>query len=281
VLPPDGLLLCPVCGDPLAARDRVVRCATGHSFDIARQGYVNLLPGGASTGTADTAAMVAERASFLAAGNFEPIATAVAGVTVERSADVPGCVLDAGAGTGYYLARVLDESPNRIGVALDISKHAARRAARAHPCVVAAVCDVWAGLPVRDGTAAIVLNVFAPRNAAEFARVLAPGGCLITVTPEPSHLRELIDTLGLVSVDADKDRRLEGTLGEWFERVECRRIEARLTLTHEEATALALMGPSAWHVAPASLTEALATLPELVETSLAVGLMVWSARGSS
>jgi len=281
VLPPSSLLLCPVCRDPLVVRDRVVRCATGHSFDIARQGYVNLLPGGASAGTADTAAMVAERASFLAAGHFEPIVSAVAQAVAERAADVPGCVLDAGAGTGQYLARALDETPDKVGIALDISKHAARKAVRAHPRIVAAVCDVWAGLPVRDRAAAIVLNVFAPRNAAEFARVLAPGGCLVTVTPEPSHLRELVDILGLVSVDADKDRRLEGTLGEWFERVERHRIEARLTLTHEEAMALALMGPSAWHVAPASLAEALAALPEPVETTLAVGLMVWSGAGSS
>jgi len=281
VLPSDGLLLCPVCRDPLAVRDRAVRCARGHSFDIARQGYVNLLPGGASTGTADTAAMVAERASFLAAGHFEPIVSAVAQTMAQYVAGVPGCVLDAGAGTGYYLARALDETADRVGIALDISKHAARRAGRAHPRIVAAVCDVWAGLPVRDGTAAVVLNVFAPRNAAEFARVLAPGGCLVTVTPEPGHLRELVDILGLVSVDADKDRRLEGTLGEWFERVEYRRIEARLTLTLEEALSLVLMGPSAWHVAPASLAEALATLPEPVETTLAVGLMVWRVRGSS
>lgn len=278
MLPPDGLLLCPVCGDPLAVRDRVVRCDAGHSFDIARQGYVNLLPGGVSTGTADTAAMVAERAAFLAAGHFEPIVTAVAQVAAGCAAGIPGCVLDAGAGTGHYLAGTLDAAPGRVGIALDISKHAVRRAAGAHPRVVAAASDIWTGLPVPDGAAAVVLNVFAPRNAAEFARVLAAGGALLTVTPEPGHLRELVDALGLVRVDADKDRRLSDTLGEMFKRVEHRQIEARLTLSHEQARALVLMGPSAWHVAPASLAAAVATLPEPVEATLSVALTVWSGR---
>ena len=103
------LLACPVCGRGFTLRPLALRCASGHSFDIARQGYVNLLPGGARPGTADTMEMVAARQAFLAAGHYAPLAGAIADLA---AATVPAgprpCVLDAGSGPGYYLAAVLD-----------------------------------------------------------------------------------------------------------------------------------------------------------------------------
>jgi SAM-dependent methyltransferase len=167
-------LACPVCGEGLARRDATLRCRNGHSFDVARQGYVNLLTGAVPAGLGDSAAMVAARADFLAAGHYRPITEALV-----RAAGGARRIVDVGAGPGHHLAAVAGAVPGRRGLALDASKHAARRAARAHPRVEAVVADVWRGLPLRDGAVDAVLDVFAPRHGAEFARVLAPGGALI------------------------------------------------------------------------------------------------------
>ena len=128
-----ALLRCPICRDSLTAADGSLRCVAGHTFDIARQGYVNLL--GATTG--DTAAMVADRAAFLAAGHYAPLAALVADWAASC---VDGLVVDAGAGTGYYLGAVLARRPS-AGLALDSSPHALRRAARVGERVGAVVWD--------------------------------------------------------------------------------------------------------------------------------------------
>jgi len=108
------LLACPVCGRGFILRPPALRCASGHSFDIARQGYVNLLPGGARPGTADTAEMVAARQAFLTAGHYAPLAGAIADLAAATVAAGPRpCVLDAGSGPGYYLAAVLDRLAGR------------------------------------------------------------------------------------------------------------------------------------------------------------------------
>ncbi|MFC6936477.1 putative RNA methyltransferase [Actinomadura yumaensis] len=154
-------LVCPVCGSDLVLEERSLRCERGHAFDIAKQGYANLLPGNARPGTADTAEMVTARERFLGAGHFDALTSLLA----ERvAADLRGkaWILDAGAGTGHYLRAVLDKVPEGVGLAADISKYAARRAARSHPRAGAVVTDLWRPLPVRDSAADAIVNVFAP-----------------------------------------------------------------------------------------------------------------------
>ncbi|TDB38280.1 MAG: methyltransferase domain-containing protein [Actinobacteria bacterium] len=265
-------LACPVCGEPLAERSGALSCGLRHSFDVARQGYVNLLPGDASPGTADTPAMVEARATFLGRGHFSATADAVAEAAAEALADgAPGCAVEIGAGTGYYLAAALDRLPERSGLALDISKAAAKRAARAHERIGAVVCDAWGRLPVRDGAAALVLDVFAPRNAAEFARILAPGGALVVVTPTQRHLHEIVGPLGMIAVDAEKDRRLAEQLGDVFELTGSVAVEERMMLGRDDLIAVASMGPSAWHAGEelAARVDALA-LPQEVTLSVIV-----------
>ena len=213
-----------------------MRCGSGHRFDIARQGYVDL--SGSHRLAGDSASMVAAREAFLGAGHFDVIAEAVRAAAVEGGED--GCVVEVGAGTGYYLDRA---RAARAGVALDSSRYAARRAARAG--LGAVVCDVWRPWPVRDRVAAAVLCVFAPRNAAEMRRVLAAGGVIVVVTPTPRHLAELVEPLGLVRVDERKPERLSAALGE---PVREREIEAELDLSRDDVASLIAMGPSAHHV---------------------------------
>ncbi|GLZ14567.1 rRNA (guanine-N1)-methyltransferase [Actinomadura sp. NBRC 104425] len=259
-------LACPVCAEPLLLAEKALRCARGHAFDIARQGYANLLPGNARPGTADTAEMVSAREDFLVTGRFAPMADVLSEIVTAEPGI--GCVLDAGAGTGYYLSAVLRPLEHAAGIALDLSKYAARRAARAHPRIGAVVADLWRPLPIRAGSVDAIVNVFAPRNAAEFQRVLRPGGLLITVTPSPRHLGPLVEALGLVTVDEQKNERVDSALGAHFTLEARRPLEYQATLDHTETEALVRMGPSAHHVPADELRRRLSTLPEPVTTPL-------------
>jgi 23S rRNA (guanine745-N1)-methyltransferase len=271
-------LECPTCGSGLRHEAGSLRCIQGHCFDVARGGYVNLLPGDASPGTADTAAMVRARESFLQRGFFEPIADAVASaVAASVDSDASCCVLETGAGTGYYISAVLDSLPRCRGIALDVSKHAARRAAHAHARIGAVVADTWRGLPVRAGVAAAVLDVFAPRNPTEFARVLAPGGALILVTPTSKHLHELVDALGLVTVDEEKESRIADSLSGIFELRRTDSVERAMSLEHGDVDALVSMGPSARHVPPGDRGERISALPDPVSVTLSVAVATYRA----
>jgi len=268
-----GLLACPVCDSGLSIAHGAARCPAGHAYDVARQGYLNLLAGGAAPGTADTPSMVAARDAFLGAGHYRPLADALAETCVPAAADVAGCVLEVGAGTGYYLARVLDAMPGRVGLALDISKHAARRAAAAHPRIGAVVCDAWKRLPVADDAAAVVLDVFAPRNAAEIARVLAPEGTLVVVTPTERHLAEAAGPLGMLDIDPDKADRLAAQLAGHFRQTDERPAEWSIELDAGALRSLVGMGPSAHHVTDAALEERVNAMvaPVVVTASVSLG----------
>lgn len=241
-------LACAVCGSGVELSGATVTCGAGHSFDVARQGYASMLSGRRSP-SGDTPGMVAARERFLSSGHFGPLADAVVDTT--SSAAGPGCVVDAGAGTGHYLARVLDALPGRRGLALDSSAAALRRAARCHARTGAVACDVWARLPIRSRAAGAVLNVFAPRNGSEMSRVLAPGGAVIVAAPTERHLRELVEGLGLLRVDADKEQRVSDALGPWFAEAGSTLVEHTMTLRPEEVADAVAMGPSAHHVTPA------------------------------
>jgi 23S rRNA (guanine745-N1)-methyltransferase len=266
-------LRCPVCGGELSLEERVLRCAAGHSFDVARQGYANLLTGRSRAPGGDTAAMLAAREAFLAPGHFEPLELALA--EAARDAPAAGCVVDLGAGTGRQLARVLEAVSLRPGLALDVSIAALRRAARAHPRVGAVGCDTWEALPLVDAAAGLVLNVFAPRNAAEIERVMAPAGRLLVVTPTPRHLNEIAAALDLMSVDARKPERLARELGGRLEELSSDELEWDMSLGAEDLEALVMMGPNAFHTDPRALRGRIEALPGRVEVRASLRLSVW------
>jgi 23S rRNA (guanine745-N1)-methyltransferase len=268
-------LICPHCGGDLRQNGASLICSGGHTSNIARQGYVSLLSKHARTHTADTAPMVDARARFLGAGLYEPIATAIAEAAADPLTDeVEGIVVDLGSGPGYYLERLLETLPQRIGIAVDNSKFAARRAARCHPRAAAVVADIWDEVPLRSGSAALVLNVFAPRNGEEIARILAPGGRLVVVTPGPDHLAELIEPLSMISVDSSKDERLRQTLGSLADELESSSVDWRIDLSRAEAADLVSMGPNAGRLDPVSLDSALDSLgyPMSVTASVTVSI---------
>jgi 23S rRNA (guanine745-N1)-methyltransferase len=278
-----GQLVCPVCGEGLDLLDRTLRCPRGHSFDRARQGYVDL-SGGRVTHPGDSADMVAARDAVASAGHLDAISAAVTATVTgllgaaHRPYPGRGLIVEVGAGTGHYLAGALDAGPELIGLAVDVSKPALRRAGRAHPRMAAIRADIWHGVPLATGAADVVLDVFAPRSGAEFARMLKPDGALVVVTAEPGHLAELVGTLGLIGVDPAKRERLAAGLAPWFAPESARSVHADLRLPRADAAALVAMGPSARHVDPALTAARLAALPEPVAATLAVRLSVWRPR---
>ncbi len=281
------LLACPHCGSGLGALPgpapeavpRVLGCANGHRFDVARQGYVSLLAA-SRRGSADTAEMVAARERVQRGGHLEPVAVALRDAV--RALPTPRTVLDLGAGTGYYLAAVLDDMPAlddmpmpdgmhaSVGVALDLSTAAARRSAQAHVRTGSVVADTWQRWPLLDGVIDLCLTVFAPRNGAEAARVLAPGGHLVVVVPGARHLTELVDALELLQVDPDKSDRLQNALTPHLRLVTSTETEFRMQVDRATAADLVAMGPSSWHRDETALGRALKAMPQRLELTAAV-----------
>jgi SAM-dependent methyltransferase len=281
-----SLLRCPVCADGLALTARTASCSRGHAYDLAKQGYLNLLPSTSTGIEGDTAAMIEARGTFLAGGHYAPIRDALRAHTPPTATHFA----EVGAGTGYYLAGMIADpeagegeqagaapgrAGERVGIALDVSRYAARRAAKVDGRIGSVVCDAWKELPLRDGVADVVLDVFAPRNASEMRRVLAPGGTLLVVTPNQAHLAELIAVLGMVRVDEDKDRRLRESLAGEFVQTGATAVEVGMRLDHRSVEQLVAMTPSARHLQPAELTDRIAVLADPVEVTLSVTLSVW------
>ena len=163
-------LICPICGETLCREDRQYRCEKRHSFDIARQGYVNLLPvqQKRSLHPGDTREQVLSRRTFLDAGYYSPIAETLCETALELGATGP--ILDIGCGEGYYSARLAAALGTEL-TGLDISKEAVRRAAAKYKNALW-LCGTAAHLPVASGSAGIVTSLFALTMPGEFNRVL-------------------------------------------------------------------------------------------------------------
>ncbi|WP_416403120.1 putative RNA methyltransferase [Arthrobacter sp. LFS091] len=256
---PDAVaaLRCPVCHGPfrlLEKPQRTLTCPSGHHFDAARQGYFNLLTGKGTVFEADSAAMVAARQRFLDAGHYDDLAGAVAESVRAVLHGPESLVLDAGTGTGHYLHQAIQGS-GTSAVGLDISKFALRRAARLNPEVANLVWDIWRPLPLANDTVDAVMVVFAPRNPAEFARVLRPGGTLVVVTPRPGHLAGIAERTGMLGIEEGKAERLAESMRGHFTSTSSVDLDIALTLRGPEMADLAYMGPAGHHLKDGKLAE--------------------------
>lgn len=191
----ESFFICPVCGKPLSREETRCFCYEGHSFDLAAEGYVHLLPANRmhSKLPGDDKAMVAARNRFLSDGYFAPLCDALCSLC-EKYAQDGSTILDSGCGEGYYSSavckRLSDSGINAHVAGIDISKSAVRLAAKREKHAEFAVASAY-HLPIGDGTADIVLNCFSPLCIDEFARILKPDGHFIYVVPAPRHLWQL------------------------------------------------------------------------------------------
>jgi len=185
--------ICPLDGKPLHLNERSWCCENGHSYDVAKQGYVNLLPvqNKRSKDPGDSKAMVQARSKFLEQGYYEPLAQALADTVLAQGEQA---VLDAGCGEGYYL-RYLVEQAEQNGTdlsvaALDISKWAVQAAGKRDKRLSWIVASN-SSIPLDDNSVDTILCLFGFPVETEFKRVLKPGGRLIMVDPAGDHLKEL------------------------------------------------------------------------------------------
>ncbi len=236
-------LLCPICHQELNQRDRQYVCPQNHSFDMARQGYVNLLTvqHKHSLNPGDTREQVLSRREFLEGGFYAPIAETL----VETALDLglSGQILDVGCGEGYYSARLADA----LGAALtglDISKEAVRCAAAKYKGKQW-LCATAARIPVGDGTVDLLTSLFALTLPEEFRRVLKPGGYYFQVLAAEDHLLGLKGIIYDTLLPREKDTvpQLSG-----FERVQSVPIRFSFTVEGKQVQNLLSMTPHVFRI---------------------------------
>ncbi|WP_336982369.1 MULTISPECIES: 23S rRNA (guanine(745)-N(1))-methyltransferase [unclassified Cedecea] len=238
--------LCPLCHSVLSASANSYRCPQGHQFDIAKEGYVNLLPvqHKRSKDPGDSAEMMQARRAFLDAGHYQPLRDTVCQLLKEIA---PSALLDIGCGEGYYTAGfasvVADNGGETWG--LDVSKVAIRYAAKRYREVKFCVASSHR-LPFADESMDSIVRIFAPCKGEELARVVKRGGVMVTATPGPRHLMQL---KGLIYQDIVlHSEAVESMPG--FTLQQTLQPGWMMNLRGDEAAALLQMTPFAWRARP-------------------------------
>jgi 23S rRNA (guanine745-N1)-methyltransferase len=239
------LLTCPVCESPLNLNGKEYRCAKGHAFDTAKEGYVNLLLSHQrrSAHPGDDDAMIQARRRFFDSGAYNPLAELVSksAITNHQSA-----ILDCGCGEGYFLGAL---SGTRFGV--DISKEAIRCAAKRHKNVNWIVANGMRKLPFADCSMDVIMSILAPRNPQEFARILKPDGKLLLGVPGPNHLIELRSRLAANAGDfEEKADEAAAKCAPHFVEVNRDSLSYELMLNREQIFDLIQMTPIFWCSSP-------------------------------
>ena len=196
-----SILICPYCKGPLtASKERTFVCENKHSFDLAKQGYLNLLPVNQkkSKDPGDNQMMISARREFLELGFYDSLIDSIKNLIEKKlsfnSQEI--IAFDAGCGEGYYSQKALNELPHLSTKiwGTDISKYAVKSAAGKYKNNFYFVSSVY-NLPVADASVDLILSVFSPVMAEEFNRILSSRGFAIVVTPAPNHLREIAELI--------------------------------------------------------------------------------------
>ncbi|MBC8206643.1 MAG: methyltransferase domain-containing protein [Kiritimatiellales bacterium] len=267
-------LLCPVCRDALCLEARTYHCANSHSFDLAKEGYVNLLLSHQrkSKNPGDDKAMIQARRRFFDSGAFDPVTKAIH----HSTAHIPHpTILDCGCGEGHFLGALsaslrsgsvgdvappsdselagrasLSERAEQL-FGIDISKEAIRCAAKRYKDVTWIVANGMRKLPLADHSMDCILSVLAPRNTEEFARVLKPEGQLILGVPGPNHLIELRTLLNASASDfEEKADEAAIKCAPLFAETAREAVSYEVALNKEQITDLIQMTPIFWNSAP-------------------------------
>jgi len=186
-------------------------------------------------------------------GHYRPLAEAVAEAVTGMSMQV---LADFGCGEGYYLDQLMN-TPGLKGVRVygtDISKPAIAAAAKAYPLTQWVVADTNRLIPLADGSVDAAIDVFAPRNAAEFGRVIRPGGRLVVAIPGPAHLADISERFGLIGIQNDKPAKISSQLNE-FDLLDTKRVEDEILLDTSSLRDLLEMTPNARHLSEQARAE--------------------------
>ena len=235
-----SLLRCPLCGEPFERRGNSLVCGQRHCYDVARQGYVNLAP--ERREKLYTKQLFESRARVFESGLFSPVVDALSDALTHFVPGTSPVVVDAGCGEGYYIRRVCPEREmTRVG--FDLSKDAVRLAARGDKEAAFFAADL-AHIPLADGCADAVLDVFTPANYAEFGRILKPGGVLMKLAPRAGYLSELrAAARGLLRSAAYDGAQVDRYAREHMDVLERRTITYTRSVPPELVRELARMTP--------------------------------------
>lgn len=247
-------ILCPLCTQPLSQTDRAYRCCNGHSFDIARQGYVNLLPVQMkhSLMPGDTKEQVQSRREFLDGGFYAPIAETLCRLAAKYHCEGP--ILDIGCGEGYYSAQLAQALQCEL-VGVDISKEAVRYAAGRYKNA-GWLCATAAKLPVNDNSVGLLSSLFSLTLPEEFHRVLRPDGVWIQVLAGDDHL------LGLKSIiypQLTEKPKKEPSALPGFSLAESLPLRFSFTVEGKQVQNLLRMTPHVYRIADSGLQRLLQT----------------------
>lgn len=187
------VLICPLCNEPLLDQGKSVTCTNRHTFDKAKQGYLNLLPVQHKNSRApgDNLAMVTARREFLSAGHYAPLANRFAELASQQQ---PHNWLDIGCGEGYYTKQLTLALPNANGYALDISRDAIKQACKLTKQVNWLVASM-ARIPLANQSCDLIATIFSPFNWQEAQRVMGKQGGILRLGPTQEHLIELREKL--------------------------------------------------------------------------------------
>ena len=205
---------CPICNLSLTAQAKLYRCENNHSYDLAKENYLHLLPVQFkhSKNPGDNKAMVNARRSFLEKGYYQALADKIVSLyhqyipqslSEDEANFLPTSILDAGCGEGYYTHQHKTINNNVYGV--DIAKEAIKKAGKKYQQCHFSVATL-SKLPFSEQQFSWVLSVYAPILEKEFTRVLADGGYLLTVTPAKQHLMQLKQTIYNEAKEHDEEK---------------------------------------------------------------------------
>lgn len=250
------MYLCPLCQLPLALIQRQYQCTNKHSFDLAKEGYVNLLPvqQKKSLDPGDNSDMMQARRAFLQAGWYARVAEQAAAMLAALG---PQSLLDLGCGEGYYSGLLQQRLSLSQLHGIDISKTAIRFAAKHYPKANFAVASAYQ-LPFADGQFDAIVRIYAPSLLSELQRVLKVGGHLLTVTPAPEHLLQIKQALyPEVKLHSSAVTELAG-----FQHLQRHQLSFTLDqLSAEALTQLITMVPLGWKFNAATRAEFINSQP--------------------
>lgn len=249
---------CPICTATMELVDEArLVCTENHSFDLSKQGYVNLAPQ-AHTTKYDKALFEA-RTTIIESGFFNPLLARLTALLFAHIKDVKAsAILDAGCGEGSHLAALLKNLPKQMsGVGIDLAKEGIVTAAKDHPGHIWTVGDL-ANCPFQDEQFAAVLNILSPANYGEFTRLLQADGLFIKVVPEVDYLKEL-RAIFYDGVERTSETNASERIAELFASVETERLTYEFPLDQGLLEKLIQMTPLTWGASAEKVEQALSS----------------------
>jgi 23S rRNA (guanine745-N1)-methyltransferase len=245
-------ICCPVCSQTFKRTGSILSCDNAHTFDISKEGYVNLLLSHQkrSKNPGDTKDMLVARRKFLEKGFYGKLANEVNELVTLHVNALPveeKIIFDVGCGEGYYIHTLqANNKTNTLFFGMDIAKEAIRMAAKKYTDILFLVGNIGKRFPMKNDSVHVLLNIFAPRNPSEFARIIHALGIVIIVIPAPNHLSNLRLQLGQDKIKEDKDNQVIENFKENFTLINKKELHYDIIFSQQDLLSLIKMTPLFW-----------------------------------